>query len=129
MESQQCDKVPGRPRLRFHLAVVLVVKVLLLFLLWHAFIKPNKVAVDVNVMRDRLRRPMRRDLLLRAAELYAERFALPDGRLRATFEVVVLTGWAPAEGQPKPLRPGSAAARLADALGAEEWSAGERAGR
>ena len=54
MESQQCDKVPGRPRLRFHLAVVLVVKVLLLFLLWHAFIKPNKVAVDVNVMRDRL---------------------------------------------------------------------------
>lgn len=73
---------------------------------------------ETNVMRDRLRRPMRRDLLLRAAELYAERFALPDGRLRATFEVVVLTGWAPAESQPRPLRPGSATARLADALDA-----------
>ena len=55
-------------------------------------------------------------VLTRAAEVYAERFADPDGRLRATFETVWLTGWAPHESQPKPLRPGSAAARLADAL-------------
>ena len=54
MDSQKCDKVCGRPRLRFHLAIVLVVKILLLSLLWHAFIKPYKVSVDVNVMRDRL---------------------------------------------------------------------------
>ena len=55
-------------------------------------------------------------MLARAAEVYAERFADPDGRLRATFETVWLTGWAPHESQPKPLRPGSATARLADAL-------------
>ena len=53
MDSQKCDKVCGRPRLRFHLAIVLVVKILLLSLLWHAFIKPYKVSVDVNVMSDR----------------------------------------------------------------------------
>jgi hypothetical protein len=55
-----------------------------------------------------------------AAERYAEAFALADGRVRATFEMIFLTGWAPDESQPKPLRPGSAAQRLADALGASE---------
>lgn len=83
---------------------------------------------ETNVLRDRLRRPMRRDLLLRAAEIYAERFAGADGRVRATFEVVFLTGWAPAADQPRPLRPGSAKARLADAFGVPEQSAGERPG-
>ena len=52
--------------------------------------------------------------------------ATADGRVRATFDVIFLTGWAPAPDQPQPLRPGSARARLADALGAEERSAGER---
>lgn len=83
-----------------------------------ALMRDLRAMGETNVIRDRLRRPMRRDLLVRAAELYAERFALPDGRLRATFETVVLTGWAPAESQPRPLRPGSATARLADALDA-----------
>jgi len=55
-------------------------------------------------------------VLLRAAAVYAERFADPDGRLRATFDTVWLTGWAPHPSQPKPLKPGSAAVRLADAL-------------
>lgn len=73
-----------------------------------------------NALAGRLRRPTRRAVLLRAATLYAERFALPDGRVRATFEVVTLTGWAPAPDQPKPLRPGSATHRLAEALKAEE---------
>ena len=59
---------------------------------------------------------MRRAVLKRAAQVYAERFADPDGRLRATFETIWLTGWAPHESQPKPLKPGSAAMRLADAL-------------
>lgn len=72
---------------------------------------------ETNVMVDRLRRPTRRSVLLGAAADYALRAALPDGRVRATFDVVFLTGWAPDASQPKPLRPGSAAARLADALG------------
>ena len=55
-------------------------------------------------------------MLARAAAVYAERFADPDGRVRATFETLWLSGWAPHESQPKPLKPGSAKARLADAL-------------
>ncbi|MGF1457214.1 MAG: methyltransferase domain-containing protein [Alphaproteobacteria bacterium] len=73
-------------------------------------------------------RPLRRDVLLRACTDYAERFSEPDGRIRATFEIVTMTGWAPHESQQKPLRPGSARARLADALGTRERSAGEKAG-
>ena len=60
------------------------------------------------------------------AEIYAERFADADGRLRATFEIVWLSGWAPHESQQKPLKPGSATQRLADALGTREISAGEK---
>ena len=58
--------------------------------------------------------------LARAAAYYAERFADPDGRIRATFEIAYLTGWAPHESQQKPLKPGSARQRLADALRTEE---------
>jgi hypothetical protein len=63
------------------------------------------------------------------AEIYAERFADADGRLRATFEIVWLSGWAPHENQQQPLRPGSATRRLADALGTRELPAGDKAGR
>ena len=63
---------------------------------------------------------MTRGLLLRAAEIYAERFAAGDGRVPATFEILTLTAWAPDDSQPKPLRPGSAQTRLADALGINE---------
>jgi SAM-dependent methyltransferase len=80
-----------------------------------------------NALADRRRTPLRRATLLRAAQIYAERFADPDGRVRATFEVVWLSGWAPHESQQKPLRPGSAKARLADALGVEERGLGEKA--
>ena len=69
-----------------------------------------------NALEARSRRPLRREVLSRAAALYAERFADPDGRLRATFDLVWLAGWAPHESQPKPLEPGSATMRLADAL-------------
>ena len=65
-------------------------------------------------------RPVRRDVLARAAQLYAARHADPDGRLRATFEIIHLTGWAPHESQPKPARRGSATVRLADALHTRE---------
>jgi SAM-dependent methyltransferase len=69
-----------------------------------------------NALVERSRKPLSRAVLTRAGEIYAERFADPDGRLRATFETIWLTGWAPHESQPKPLRPGSATPRLADAL-------------
>lgn len=69
-----------------------------------------------NALTLRSRKPLRRDVLLRAAAVYAERFADADGRLRATFDIVWLTGWAPHESQPKPLKPGSATMRLADTL-------------
>jgi SAM-dependent methyltransferase len=73
-----------------------------------------------NVLTERRRTPLRRDTLMRMAAIYAERFADPDGRLRATFEVLWLSGWAPHESQQKPLKPGSAKSRLADALGVPE---------
>ena len=81
-----------------------------------------------NALTARRRTGLRRDTLMRAAALYAERFADPDGRLRATFEMVWLSGWAPHESQQKPLRPGSAKARLADALGVTEVGTGEKPG-
>jgi hypothetical protein len=73
-----------------------------------------------NVLTDRRRTPLRRATLLRTAEIYAARFADPDGRVRATFELLWLSGWVPHESQQKPLRPGSAQSRLADALGTVE---------
>ena len=79
-----------------------------------------------NALAQRSRKPLRRAVLLRAAALYAERFADADGRLRATFEIVWLSGWAPHESQQKPLRPGSAKARLADALGVAEQVSGDK---
>jgi NADH dehydrogenase [ubiquinone] 1 alpha subcomplex assembly factor 5 len=82
-----------------------------------------------NLVRERRRGLARRATLVRAAEIYAERFARPSGRIAASFEILFLHGWAPHASQPKPLKPGSAARRLADALGAVEQSAGEKAGR
>jgi SAM-dependent methyltransferase len=73
-----------------------------------------------NALVARSRKPLRRGTLLRMAQIYVERFAQGDGRIPATFELVWLSGWAPHESQQKPLRPGSAKARLADALKAVE---------
>jgi SAM-dependent methyltransferase len=81
-----------------------------------------------NALTERRRMPLRRATLARMAEIYAARFADPDGRIRATFEIVWLSGWAPHESQQKPLRPGSARTRLADALGVREIGTGEKAG-
>jgi len=69
-----------------------------------------------NVLVERRRTPTRRATLLRMAQVYGERFADSDGRIRATFDVIWLSGWAPHESQPKPLKPGSAKASLADAV-------------
>jgi SAM-dependent methyltransferase len=70
-----------------------------------------------NTLTERSRKPTRRQVFLRAAQIYAERFADLDGRIRASFEVIFLSGWAPHESQQKPLAPGSAKVRLADVLG------------
>jgi len=80
-----------------------------------------------NALIERRRLPLRRATLLRMADTYAARFADADGRIRATFEIVWLSGWAPHESQQKPLAPGSAKHRLADALGVTEIPAGDKA--
>jgi SAM-dependent methyltransferase len=82
-----------------------------------------------NPLAERRRAPLRRATLMRMMEVYADRFRDPDGRIRASFDIVWLSGWAPHESQQQPLRPGSAKARLADALGTREISAGEKPGR
>ncbi|HWP25519.1 MAG TPA: methyltransferase domain-containing protein [Xanthobacteraceae bacterium] len=82
-----------------------------------------------NVLVERRRVPLRRATLRRMMEIYGARFSDPDGRVRATFEIVWLSGWAPHPSQQKPLQPGSAKARLADALRTREVSAGEKAGQ
>ncbi|MBN9248694.1 MAG: methyltransferase domain-containing protein [Hyphomicrobium sp.] len=75
-----------------------------------------KAMAASNPLSERRRTPVTRGLLLRAAEIYQERFGRPDGRVSATFEIVTLTGWAPDESQQKPLRPGSAQVSLKDVL-------------
>ena len=69
-----------------------------------------------NVLLERRRTPTRRATLLRMAQIYTERFADPDSRIRATFDVIWLSGWAPHQSQPKPLKPGSATASLEAAV-------------
>jgi SAM-dependent methyltransferase len=73
-----------------------------------------------NVLLARRKTFLRRATLLRAMEIYQERFGTENGRVRASFEIIHLAGWGPHESQQKPLKPGSAAARLADALGTKE---------
>ena len=68
----------------------------------------------------RTRRPTTREFWMEAGAVYRDRFSDADGRLEATFQIITLTGWAPGPGQPRPKRPGSATARLADALGTDE---------
>ncbi len=81
-----------------------------------------------NVLSDRSRKPLTRAVLARAIDHYQENFADGDGRVRATFEIIHLCGWGPHQSQQKPLAPGSAKIRLADALGVEEGSLGKLSG-
>ena len=75
---------------------------------------------EQNAMLARLKTPTRRDVFYRAAEIYQQRFGQADGQIPASFEIVTVTGWAPHESQQKPLRPGSAAQRLATVLESDE---------
>lgn len=79
-----------------------------------------------NVLADRSRTPLRRSTLMRMAQIYMEKHADERGRVQATFDIVTMTGWAPDQSQPTPLRPGTARTRLADALGVVEQSSGDR---
>jgi len=79
-----------------------------------------------NPLVERRRTPLRRATLMRMAETYAARFADADGRVRASFDIVWLSGWAPHPSQQQPLKPGSAQTRLADALGTREIPSGEK---
>jgi len=92
-----------------------------------ALMRDLRAMGETNAMAARRRVPLRRGVLARAAEIYARRWPAPEGRIAATAETIWLTGWAPAPSQPRPLRPGSAAARLADALGVAERPAGDPA--
>lgn len=85
---------------------------------WH-LMRDLRAMGEGNALAGRLRRPTGRSVLMRCAEIYTESF-MEDGRIPATFELIFLSGWAPDASQPQPLRPGSAAARLADALGTDE---------
>jgi len=87
-----------------------------------------KAMGETNVLADRARKPLSRAVLARASAIYAERFGEPDGRVKASFDIITLTGWAPHPDQQQPLKPGSAKMRLADALGTKEQSTGEKAG-
>ena len=93
-----------------------------------ALMRDLRAMGETNAMAGRRRGGLRRATLGRALTLYADRFATGSGRVLATFEIVFLTGWAPAAGQQQPLRPGSAKARLADALRVPERPAGDKAG-
>ncbi len=92
-----------------------------------ALMRELRAMGETNALSERRRGFTRRATLLRMAAIYRERFGEPDGRIRASFEIVTLTAWAPHESQPKALRPGSAAARLAEALGTTEKPAGDKA--
>jgi NADH dehydrogenase [ubiquinone] 1 alpha subcomplex assembly factor 5 len=81
---------------------------------------------ETNALLARPDKPLTRATLLQADELYRRRHSDPEGRLKATFQVIYLTGWSPHESQQKALRPGSARSRIADALKATEMSAGEK---
>jgi len=82
--------------------------------IWH-LMHDLRAMGEGNALQARLRHPTRRAVFIRAAELY-QTLQGPDGLIPATFEIVTLSGWAPHDSQQKPLRPGSAANRLAEAL-------------
>jgi SAM-dependent methyltransferase len=90
----------------------------------YALVRDLRAMGETNALAGAVR-PMTRGLLARTAEVYAERYAEPDGRIPATFEIIHLAGWAPHESQQKPLPRGSAKVRLADALGVKEWTGEE----
>lgn len=115
-------------RAGFALPVADVERTVIRFSDFAALVRELRLMGETNALAERSRKPMRRDMLAATLAHYAEHFADSDGKLRATFDIVYLTGWAPHESQQQPLRPGSAKTRLADALGTREQGSGEKPG-
>lgn len=98
-----------------------------------SYAEPFKLLADLrgmgesNAVLERRKTPLRRATLMAAMAKYVERFSNADGRIPATFQILTMTAWAPAANQQKPMRPGSAGLRLADALDTDEVSLGEKA--
>ena len=93
-----------------------------------ALMRELRAMGEANALHARNRAPLRRELLARACAIHAERHPADGGRVSTAFEIVTLTGWAPGPDQPQAKRPGSAVARLADALGTTERPAGDKPG-
>lgn len=85
-----------------------------------ALMRDLRLMGERNALDQRQITPQSRAFFRDVCDRYAEHFPTEDGRITASFEMIFLTGWAPDESQQKPLRPGSASARLADALGTDE---------
>jgi SAM-dependent methyltransferase len=114
-------------RAGFNLPVADVEHTVVRYRAFETLIADLRDAGETNILVNRARTPLRRDALAASLVHYKSRHAEEDGRLRATFDIAYLTGWTPHESQQKPLRPGSAKARLSDALGTIERKAGDAA--
>ncbi len=110
-------------RAGFALSVADVERTQVRYRVFSTLIRDLRALGETNALEQRSRKFLRRDVLAAALAQYAERHAELDGRLCATFDIVYLTGWAPHKDQQQPLAPGSARARLADALQTQEFSA------
>jgi len=107
-------------RAGFALPVADVERTTVLYREFSSLVRDLRALGETNALAERSLRPLSRETLAAMLAHYGAHHAEPDGRLRATFEIVYLTGWAPHESQQQPLKPGSAKARLADALGTTE---------
>jgi SAM-dependent methyltransferase len=112
-------------RAGFNLPVADVERTVVRYRQFQTLVDDLRAAGETNALTERSRSALRRDVLAASLAHYQENHAEEDGRLRATFDIVYLTGWTPHESQQKPLRPGSAKTRLADALGTKELDAGD----
>jgi SAM-dependent methyltransferase len=113
-------------RAGFALPVADVERTTALYRDFRSLVRDLRLHGETNALVERVRRPPSRKALAALLAHYRTHHGEPDGRLRATFDIVYLTGWAPHESQQKPLKPGSAKMRLTDALGMVEYPAGKK---
>ncbi|MBS0274676.1 MAG: methyltransferase domain-containing protein [Proteobacteria bacterium] len=112
-------------RAGFNLPVADVERTVARYRAFDTLVADLRDAGETNTLANRVKTPLRRDVLAASLAHYKSHHAEEDGRLRATFDIAYLTGWTPHESQQKPLAPGSAKMRLADALGTSERKAGD----
>ncbi|HEY4123257.1 MAG TPA: methyltransferase domain-containing protein [Rhizomicrobium sp.] len=112
-------------RAGFNLPVADTERTVVRYRQFKTLISDLRAAGETNVLASRARKPLRRDVVAASLAQYSANHAEDDGRLRATFDIAYLTGWTPHESQQKPMMPGSAKTRLADALGTTEQKTGD----